>query len=68
MTRRIFRSIVSVALLVLLACAALLLFVLYSYFGTVQAEQLQAELSFAAEGVETGDSITCGLCKAIAIV
>lgn len=54
MTRRIFRSIVSVALLVLLACAALLLFVLYSYFGTVQAEQLQAELSFAAEGVETG--------------
>lgn len=52
MTKRIFSAILLVALAVLLACFVLFLGVLYNYFGSVQAEQLKTELSFAADGVE----------------
>ena len=52
MTKRIFRSILLVALAVLVACFALFLGVLYNYFGSIQANQLKTQLLFAAEGME----------------
>lgn len=52
MTKKIFRSIFIVAMVVFLACLALIMGVLYSYYGSVQENQLAAELSFAAQGVE----------------
>lgn len=51
MTRRIFRSTLLVGVVVLLAALALVLGVLYSYFGRVQESQLRDELSLAAVGV-----------------
>lgn len=53
MTKRIFRSIILVAFVVLLSCFALFLGVLYQYFGSVQSDQLKNELTFAVNGVET---------------
>lgn len=52
MTKRIFKSILLVALAVLLACFGLFMGVLYNYFGAVQAEQLKTELTLASQGVE----------------
>ncbi|MDD6160108.1 MAG: histidine kinase dimerization/phospho-acceptor domain-containing protein, partial [Oscillospiraceae bacterium] len=52
MTKRIFRSILLVALAVLLSCFALFLGVLYEYFGSVQTKQLKTQLAFADQGVE----------------
>ncbi len=52
MTKKIFRSIFIVAMVAFLACLALIMGVLYSYYGSVQENQLAAELSFAAQGVE----------------
>ena len=51
MTRRIFRSTLLVGVVVLLAALALVMGVLYSYFGRVQESQLRDELSLAAVGV-----------------
>ena len=51
MTRRIFRSTLLVGVVVLLAALALVVGVLYSYFGRVQESQLRDELSLAAVGV-----------------
>ena len=51
MTRRIFRSTLLVGVVVLLAALALVMGVLYSYFGRVQEAQLRDELSLAAVGV-----------------
>ena len=51
MTRRIFRSTLLVGVVVLLAALALVVGVLYSYFGRVQESQLRGELSLAAVGV-----------------
>ena len=51
MTRRIFRSKLLVGVVVLLAALALVMGVLYSYFGRVQESQLRDELSLAAVGV-----------------
>ncbi|MCF0137844.1 MAG: two-component sensor histidine kinase [Oscillospiraceae bacterium] len=52
MTRRIFRSILAVAVAVLLSCIALVMGVLYNYFGSVQEKELLTQLALAAEGVE----------------
>lgn len=52
MTRKIFRSILLAAAIVLLASLALILSSLYSFFGGVQEAQIQDELSIAAAGVE----------------
>lgn len=54
MTKKIFRSIFLVAIVVLLACLALIMGVLYSYYNTQQENQLKTELALAADGVENG--------------
>lgn len=51
MTKRIFRSICLVALIVLLASVALIMGVLYDYFSNVQQKQLNMQTSLAAQGV-----------------
>ena len=54
MTRKIFRSILLVAGVVLAAGMVIMTGCLYSYFGGVQEQQLQDELSLAVSGVENG--------------
>ena len=54
MTRKIFRSILLVAGVVLAAGMVIKTGCLYSYFGGVQEQQLQDELSLAVSGVENG--------------
>lgn len=52
MTKKIFKSILSVALVILLSSIVMIIGVLYDYFRGVQKNQLRTELAFAAEGVE----------------
>ena len=52
MTSKIFKSILSVALAVLMASLMIITGVLYQYFGTMQEAQLRDELSLAAEATE----------------
>ena len=52
MTSKIFKSILSVALAVLMASLIIITGVLYQYFGTVQESQLKDELSLAAEATQ----------------
>ena len=52
MTRRIFYSIVSVALAVMLASAAIILWVLYGYFQSQFLQELRNEAQYIAQGVE----------------
>ncbi len=52
MSKRIFRSALTVAAAVLLASLVIVLGCLYDYFGTVQANQLRDELRLAAYAVE----------------
>ena len=52
MTSKIFKSILSVALAVLMASLLIITGVLYQYFGTMQESQLKDELSLAAEATE----------------
>jgi len=52
MTSRIFKSILSVAIAVLLASLIIIVGVLYPYFGGIQESQLKDELSLAAEATE----------------
>ena len=52
MTKRIFRSIFAVAAAVLLASFVLITGVLYEHFSNNQMEQLRAQTSLAAQGVE----------------
>ena len=52
MTKRIFRATLLVGVAVLIASLALVMGVLYSYFGRVQESQLRDELSLAAVGGE----------------
>ena len=49
MTSKIFKSILSVALAVLIASLIIITGVLYRYFGIMQESQLKDELSLAAE-------------------
>ncbi len=51
MTKKIFRSIFTVALVVLLASIGIATSFLYTYFNTSQIEQLKAELSLVADTV-----------------
>ena len=52
MTSKIFRSTIFVAILVLLCAIGIILGVLYSYFDTLQGDQLEDELRLAAIGTE----------------
>ena len=52
MTGKIFQSILSVALAVLMASLIIVTGVLYRYFGTTQEAQLRDELSLAAEATQ----------------
>ena len=52
MTSKIFKSILSVALAVLMASLIIITGVLYQYFGTTQESQLRDELSLAAEATQ----------------
>ena len=52
MTKRIFRSIVIVATLVLLVCFGVTLGVLYSHYSDLQWQQLGNELTIAQNGLE----------------
>lgn len=62
MTKRIFRATLLVGVAVLIASLALVMGVLYSYFGRVQESQLRDELSLAAVGVEkNGTDYLCAL-------
>ncbi|MBQ3119811.1 MAG: GHKL domain-containing protein [Peptococcaceae bacterium] len=51
MTSRIFKSILSATIVVLMASLIIITGVLYQYFGNVQEEQLKDELSLAASAV-----------------
>ena len=62
MTKRIFRSIASVALAVFLASMGLIMGVLYSYFSQVQQDQLKTEVTLAAQGISaSGEDYFQGL-------
>jgi len=52
MTSKIFKSILSAAITVLLASLIIITGVLYRYFGTIQESQLRDELGLAAEAVQ----------------
>ena len=52
MTKRIFASIGTVAILVFLASLLLILTVLHGYYFNVQKEQMKLQVSLVAEGVE----------------
>lgn len=52
MTSKIFKSILSVALAVLIASLIIITGVLYQYFGTMQESQLRDELSLASEATQ----------------
>ncbi len=52
MTDKIFKSIVSVAVAVLMASLVIITGVLYQYFGNIQEEQLKDELALAASSAE----------------
>ena len=52
MTKRIFRSIVIVATLVLFVCFGVTLGVLYSHYSDLQWQQLGNELTIAQNGLE----------------
>ena len=52
MTSKIFKSILSVAIAVLMASLIIITGVLYQYFGTIQESQLKDELSLAAEATQ----------------
>ena len=52
MTNKIFKSIFSVAVVVILASLSIITGVLYQYFGNVQENQLKDELSLAADATE----------------
>lgn len=52
MTGKIFRSTLTVAVVVLLVCAVIIMGVMYEYSAGVQQTQLENELSLAARGVE----------------
>ena len=54
MTNKIFRSILLVAVAVLLLSFAIIMNVLYGFFAETQYRQLQSELAIAAHGVEYG--------------
>ena len=62
MTSKIFKSILTVAIAVLLSSLVIIIGALYPYFGNVQESQLKDELSLAADATEQlGESYLQGL-------
>ncbi len=62
MTKRIFRSICIVAIVVLLASITLIMGILYDYFSDIQMSQLQIQAELAGQGVSIdGTSYFIGL-------
>ena len=62
MTKRIFRSVCIVAVVVLFASLALVMGVLYDYFSGSQEDQLKTQTDLAAQGIEhEGSSYFDGL-------
>lgn len=62
MTKRIFRSVCIVAVVVLFASLALVMGVLYDYFSGLQENQLKTQTDLAAQGIEhEGSSYFDGL-------
>ena len=53
MTKRIFRSIFTVAAVILLASFVLITGVLYEYFSNKQMDQLNMQTHLAAQGIES---------------
>ena len=60
MTSKIFKSILSVAVAVLMASLIIIIGVLYPYFGGVQESQLKDELSLAASATEQLNTLERG--------
>ena len=59
MTRKIFRSIALVAVLVFLASIGLIMGVLYTYFTNIQVEQMHNQAILAAQGIDkSGEKYT----------
>lgn len=54
MTKKIFRSIFTVAVSVLVVCFVLIIGVLYGYFNSIQENHLKEECTLVAEGVNKG--------------
>lgn len=54
MTKKIFRSIFTIAFAVLLACLLLITGVLYEYFSSLQEGELRIQAELAAQGVQNG--------------
>ncbi len=54
MTRKIWGSIIAVAVAVLIISFLIIMSVLYGHFSSIQTNQLKNELSIAAHGVEAG--------------
>lgn len=54
MTKKIFRSIFTVAISVLVVCLVLIIGALYGYFNNIQEEQIKEECDLVAEGVNKG--------------
>lgn len=52
MTKKIFRSVFFVAVLMLLICFALVMWAFYAYFNSVQKEQLKTEIELVARAVD----------------
>ena len=52
MTSKIFKSILSASVTVLIASLIIITGVLYQYFGSMQQAQLKDELSLAADAIE----------------
>ena len=54
MTKKIFKSVLLVAVVMVLFCCTFILGILYRHFTTIEEEQLGAQLGFVVTGVENG--------------
>ncbi|MBO5246123.1 MAG: PAS domain S-box protein [Eubacterium sp.] len=62
MTKKIFRAILSISLVILATSLLVITAVLYNYFGEAQRQQLRDELRFAAQGTnQLGEEYLKGL-------
>lgn len=52
MTKKIFRSVLLVAVVMVLFCCTFILGILYRHFTTIEEEQLESQLGFVVTGVE----------------
>lgn len=54
MTKKIFKSVLLVAVVMVLFCCTFILGIFYRHFTTIEEEQLGAQLGFVVTGVENG--------------